>query len=167
MNTKVLLGVYGLNLLLYGLMAGFFYAYSVSVMLGLDGVDSATAITAMQAINEAVRNGVFLMTYLLPPILSLVLAIGLLSRGKSSIAAITFAAGMIYFAGTLLPTTIVNVPMNDALAQIDIVSGEELSSQTWSDYSARWTTWNTTRACISIASFLTLLSSLLLYLKKL
>jgi uncharacterized membrane protein len=42
-----------------GLLAGFFYAYSVSVMPGLGRTDDRTLVDAMQQINEAVENPVF------------------------------------------------------------------------------------------------------------
>ncbi len=42
-----------------GLMAGFFYAYACSVMVGLDRVDDRTFIVTMQWINATVRNVAF------------------------------------------------------------------------------------------------------------
>ena len=42
-----------------GLMAGFFYAYACSVMVGLDRVDDRTFIVTMQWINATVRNAAF------------------------------------------------------------------------------------------------------------
>jgi uncharacterized membrane protein len=41
------------------LMAGFFYAYACSVMVGLDRVDDRTFIVTMQWINATVRNAAF------------------------------------------------------------------------------------------------------------
>ena len=53
---KVLIGV---AVLAVGLMAGFYYAYACSVMLGLAQTDDRTFVTAMQAINASVRNAAF------------------------------------------------------------------------------------------------------------
>lgn len=46
-------------LLLCGAIFGFFYAYSVSVMWGLDSADPRSAIAAMRGINRVVRNAAF------------------------------------------------------------------------------------------------------------
>ena len=54
-TTAVLLGA----TLCTGLMAGLFYAYSVSVMPGLSGAADRTVVETMQRINVAILNGWF------------------------------------------------------------------------------------------------------------
>ena len=46
-----------------GLIAGFFYAYDCSVMLGLERLDAAGFVRAMQAINATVRNEYFAASF--------------------------------------------------------------------------------------------------------
>ena len=46
-----------------GLMAGLFYAFSISVMTGLGRVDDRTFVTAMQRINVAILNGWFALIF--------------------------------------------------------------------------------------------------------
>ncbi len=46
-----------------GLMAGLFFAFSVSVMRALARLPAAEGIVAMQAINVAILNPVFLMAF--------------------------------------------------------------------------------------------------------
>ena len=58
MSTVLSIGAVLLCLLL-GLMAGFFYAFSFTVMPGLDLLTGAAAMDAMRGINVAVRNPVF------------------------------------------------------------------------------------------------------------
>ena len=48
-----------LGLLASALMAGFFYAYSVSVMRGLDATEPLAAALAMRNINALIRTPVF------------------------------------------------------------------------------------------------------------
>ena len=47
-----------------GLMAGLFFAFSVSVMKALARLPSAEGIAAMHSINVAIINPVFLATFL-------------------------------------------------------------------------------------------------------
>jgi uncharacterized membrane protein len=46
-----------------GLLAGLFFAFSVSVMKALARLPSAEGITAMQSINVTIINPVFLATF--------------------------------------------------------------------------------------------------------
>lgn len=53
-----------------GLLAGFFYAYSCSVLPGLRRTEDATFVETMTAINEAVRNPLFALSFLGGPLLT-------------------------------------------------------------------------------------------------
>jgi uncharacterized membrane protein len=50
-------------LLATAIIAGFFYAYSVSVMPGLTASDPVSAINAMKAINAVVRTVEFAVSF--------------------------------------------------------------------------------------------------------
>ena len=58
-----------------GLMAGFFFAFSATVMWALERQPPAEGIAAMQAINVVVLNPLFLGTFFGTALLSLVLDI--------------------------------------------------------------------------------------------
>lgn len=49
-----------------GLVAGIFVAFSISIMPGLAKTDDATFVHAMQQINVAILNPVFLFLFMLP-----------------------------------------------------------------------------------------------------
>ncbi|MBU2992822.1 DUF1772 domain-containing protein [Octadecabacter sp. 1_MG-2023] len=127
---------------------GFFYAYSVSAMWGLDVVAPATAIEAMQGINSQVRNAAFFPAFFLTPVL---LALSAWSAyGTTKPAAFAFgAAAIIYLSGGLILTMLVNVPMNEALAQIIIPDDPTAAAQIWAEYSAPWLLWNHIRTAFS------------------
>ena len=55
------------TLLLTGAVAGVFFAYSVSVMIGLDAVRPDQAIAVMRSVNDKIQNPLFLVTFLLTP----------------------------------------------------------------------------------------------------
>ncbi len=139
-------------LLLVGLMAGFFYAFSVCVMPGLDRIGPNAAIEAMQGINEAVQNPVFFITFFLTPVAAAISALVLWRSGSTAAAFWVAGGGLTYLLGALLLTAQINVPMNNALALVDsTVSNAETI---WHEYSTRWTFWNGVRTAVSTFAML-------------
>ncbi|MEM1377109.1 MAG: anthrone oxygenase family protein [Pseudomonadota bacterium] len=134
-------------LTLFILIAGFFYAFSVCVMPGLNRTDPAVAIEAMQAINEAVRNPLFFVTFFLTPVAAVLAALVAWHSGSAIGAIFMAGAAITYFALALLLTANINVPMNEALALVDLTSAD--AAEIWADYSERWTFWNTFRTVAS------------------
>lgn len=133
---------------LFGLMAGFFYAFSVTIMGGLDRVAAATAIEAMNGINAAVRNPLFFITFFGPPFAALAAAALAMTRGDRPAGWMLGGAALLYMMGVIAPTAAVNVPMNEALA-LNVPTDTAPQVETiWSDYSARWTRWNTMRGLV-------------------
>jgi uncharacterized membrane protein len=143
-----------ITLLLTGTMAGFFFAYSSSVMLGLDAAGAGHAIPAMQAINLTVRNPVFFVAFFGTPAAALVSAVVFLVARRPMAAALFLIAGLVYFLGALLPTALVNVPMNEALAIAAVPADPRAALKLWSDFSVPWTWWNTLRTVFSTLSLL-------------
>lgn len=137
-------------ILMLGLMAGFFYAFSVCVMAGLDAIAPDKAISAMQAINAAVRNPVFFVTFFLTPVAAVGAAVLAFATGDTRAGLFMAAAAGIYVLAAVVPTALVNVPMNEALAAIDPARVDAAS--VWADYSARWTFWNTLRTLTTTAA---------------
>ncbi|AUH63206.1 anthrone oxygenase family protein [Paracoccus zhejiangensis] len=142
-----------LSLLFSGAIFGFFYAWVSSTMWGLDAADPQVAIAAMQAMNASVRNAVFAPAFFGTPLVLLVTALA--SRRASGAAALAFAAAaVVYTLGGLILTLAVNVPMNEALAQVTIPQDRAEAAAIWADYSPRWQVWNQVR---TVASGLALL----------
>lgn len=141
-----------LSMLLFALIAGFFYAYSVDVMRGLDLIKPNSAIEAMQSINLEVKNPVFFVTFFLTPILALLAAFLLKKEGNKKSAYFIMVAAVVYILGAFLPTILVNVPMNEALALVKLENNQ--ADTIWNEYSPRWTTWNTIRTVFSSISVL-------------
>lgn len=137
-----------------GVMAGVFFAFSVSVMIGLDRIRADQAILAMQSINRKILNPVFLTTFVGAPIAAAVTGALLLTLGKRTAGILFLLAGAMYVLGALMPTVAVNVPMNDKLDVANVPSDMQEAARTWSDYSTRWTRWNTMRAVLSSLSLL-------------
>lgn len=134
---------------MFGIMAGFFYAFSGTVMPGLNQISAGSAVKAMQGINFAVRTPHFFVLFFLTPVFSFAIAI-VCWRSQLARAALLLAmAGGVYLVFGLILTMTINVPMNEALAIIP--SGAD-SGAIWADYSPDWTFWNHVRTAGSAMS---------------
>lgn len=132
------------SLLLTGAIAGFFYAYWCSVMMGLDAAGPEAATAAMQGINRTVRNPMFAPAFF-GPLLVLPLAAVAAVLAGSRIAAVWLAAAcVLYGAGAFLPTLTINVPMNNAFAAAP--------ASAWATYADQWGYWNGVRTIMSFAA---------------
>ncbi|MEJ6395674.1 anthrone oxygenase family protein [Gymnodinialimonas sp. 2305UL16-5] len=137
------------SLLLAGAIFGFFYAWICSTMWGLDAADPRIAIAAMQAMNESVRNAVFAPAFFGTPVAVLITAFLAYGSGSPRAAIIFAAGGVLYLVGGLGLTLVVNVPMNEALANVAIPEDLAQAGAIWADYSPRWQVFNIIRTVIS------------------
>ncbi|MCB1755090.1 MAG: DUF1772 domain-containing protein, partial [Gammaproteobacteria bacterium] len=133
-----------LSLILTGAIFGFFYAWVCSTMWGLDQTDPVVAITAMQAMNASVRNLAFLPAFFFTaPVLLITATLAWWQQRRVS-AGFFLAAGMVYGLGGFLLTALINVPLNDALAQVSPANVADAGA-IWREYSGNWQFWNTVR----------------------
>ncbi|MGP4025670.1 anthrone oxygenase family protein [Actinomadura sp. 3N407] len=143
-----------LSIIMAAGMAGAFFAFSTGVMPGLNAARPASAIDAMQGINQKIQNPVFIAAFLLVPVMAIAAGVLLLTLDEKSAAVLFFVAAGVYFAGALVPSFAVNIPMNNALDRAAIPADASEAAKVWSDYSGRWTAWNTARALFGWASLL-------------
>lgn len=152
--TALALALTVVTLALAGAMAGFFYAYSMSVMWALDAVDPKAAIASMQSINTVVRNAIFFPAFFGTPVVALVAAALWWKLGAGQVALLLALAAIVYLCGGFLLTILANVPMNEALAIAAIPTDPEAARTLWQNYSRPWTLWNHVRTAASFASLL-------------
>ena len=133
-----------------GLVAGLFFAFSVSVMRGLARLPAAEGIAAMQSINLAIINPWFLGVFFGTAVLCLALAGSAMWGWHQPGAGYLLVGSLLYLIGTILVTIFFNVPMNDALASVAATSTD--SAGLWVDYLARWTAWNHVRTIAALAA---------------
>jgi len=131
-----------------GLMAGFFYAFSVCVMRALGHVPAAQGIAAMQSINVVILNRWFLTPFVGLAALGAVLAVVGVSRWSEPGAPLIVAGGLLYALGTFGVTMRFNVPRNNALAAVRPDSDE--GARLWAGYLDVWTRWNHVRGVASL-----------------
>ena len=160
--ARLLLPMSMLSLLSIGAIFGFFYAWVCSTMWGLDATEPHVAITAMQAMNASVRNPIFFPTFFLTPlILAATSYVATTQRQRPSAVLFGVAAG-VYLVGAFFVTATVNVPMNEALAEVVVPTDTEAARGIWHDYSSSWQFWNTLRTVVSGMSLV--LTGLAIYL---
>lgn len=132
------------------LMAGTFFVFSIAVMRALDRLPPPQAIAAMQAINTAILNPVFLSIFVGTGLICIILPIAILNDWSVSRAIWMFTGGLLYLLGTLLVTIVLNVPLNNRLVLIR--ADDTRADIVWRDYTTVWTRWNHVRAFASLAA---------------
>ncbi len=143
--AQILMPMAMLSLLSIGAIFGFFYAWVCSTMWGLDAVDPKTAITAMQAMNASVRNLVFFPGFFGTLFFLAITALVVFGLRRRRPAFLLAASAAVYVLGALAVTTMIHVPMNEALAEVAIPADRETAQQIWEAYSPRWQFWNILR----------------------
>lgn len=151
---SITIGLVFMSLLLSAAIFGFFYAWVCSTMWGLDQVDPRVAIKAMQAMNGSVRNAVFAPAFFGTPVALMATAAVLWLAPHKKAAVLFGASGLLYLTCGLILTASVNVPMNQALAEIIVPQNIDAARSIWLEYSATWQFWNICRTVASGLAFL-------------
>jgi uncharacterized membrane protein len=147
-----------------GLIAGLFYAFSYSVVLGLGKLPDAEYIRAFQNINREIQNPVFLSCFM--GILLLLPLSTYLHYQKPATPQfwLLLAATLVYFIGVFAVTAIGNIPLNNAIdaLKLDGASAESIQAQR-SAFESKWNNLNIVR---TIASTVTLILTVIACLRK-
>ena len=143
-------------ILLTGLSAGLFYAWQVSVIPGTKLTQDSTYIETMQKINRAIINPPFILIFL-GSFLIQIMSVILYWNTEMSLWLI-LSATLVYGAGTVMVTGLGNVPLNDALDELQLndLSKEEISKERH-DYEVPWNRLHLIRTVFAVLSFMLLL----------
>jgi uncharacterized membrane protein len=145
-----------------GLAAGVFYAYAVSVNLGLATQPDASYVATMQAINERIENPLFFASFFGALLLLLATFAVHFPRPRSGRFWLVALACLLYVGGGFLLTVFVNVPLNEQLASVatDASPGELARARV--AYEGPWNFWNGVRTVFSFLAFVALVGACLL-----
>ncbi|WP_343608430.1 DUF1772 domain-containing protein [Chryseobacterium oranimense] len=136
---------------LTALIAGLFYAYSCSVVLGLGKLSDMEYLKSMQSINREILNPVFFMSFMGTAILLPVTTF--LFRGEQPAFLFLLLASAAYLIGVFGVTVAGNVPLNDMLDKFDINgSTADAISQMRGNFENRWNLLNNIRTVFSVIS---------------
>ena len=138
---------------LCGLVAGLLFSFAVVVMPGLRHLEDREFIRAFQQIDGVIQRGqpLFGLVWIgsaLALLVGLALGFGQLDGlGKTLLAT---SAGA-YLLGVQLPTILVNIPLNNALQDVDVGAGNEVVWRSAREaFERRWNLWNTFRTGIAV-----------------
>jgi uncharacterized membrane protein len=133
-----------------GVMAGFFFTFSVLIMDALAQQPIEAGVRVMQTINVVVLNPFFGLAFSGTPAACVLAMAVALQRRHERAARYALIGGALYLAGTLLVTVFCNVPRNDALAAVS--ASDPAAVQVWSAYLAEWTPWNHVRTIAAMGA---------------
>jgi uncharacterized membrane protein len=131
------------SVLLLGLSAGLFFAFSAAVMPGLRRIDDRSYVTAFNGINVAILNPLFFVVFVGALLVPAATAIVAFATGQTALAWWQLAATAVYLLGVIIVTGAVNVPLNNALAR----DGDRAAFET------RWVRFNHLRSVASTLAF--------------
>lgn len=152
----------GAALLTNGLMAGLFYAYTCSVIIGLGRTDDRTFIDAMQQINDAIQNPVFFVAFFGALVFPAIAVWQQRRRGRRDVTRWTLAATVLY-AIALVVTFAANIPLNDDLAAAGDPARIADVAAVRDHFEDPWVAWNIVRGVASTAALACLGWALVLY----
>ncbi|GAB7052128.1 anthrone oxygenase family protein [Catenuloplanes indicus] len=143
---------------LTALIAGLFFSFSFVTNRGLGRLGDIGYLRAMQSINVAIVNPVFLAAFLGPLVLLPLALILRLQDGWSAEGGLLLAACALYVVGGFGVTVGANIPLNNRLDAVDLHSAtdaEASSVRRWFEVPwARWHALRTAATTLSVASVL-------------
>lgn len=135
-----------------GLIAGLFFAYSCSVNPGLHALDDKGYLAAMQSINKAILNPIFLVTFTGTAFLLPIATWMNFSTPLSTRFILLLIASLVYIVGVFGVTMFGNVPLNEELAKFNLqVSLEQLKQQR-EIFEMPWNKLHTVRTVASVSA---------------
>lgn len=147
---------------LTGLSAGFFVAWSVSVIPGTKRVPDLTYLQTMQAIKRAILNPMFFLVFFGSMVLLILAAFQ--QFGNGWVGWLALGAALTYVVGTFGVTGLGNVPLNNEVDALLLDSLKAGDFQHWRNYyEPRWNRLHTVRTLFSVLAFLLSLASLMAY----
>ena len=146
-----------------GLVAGVFGLYAHTIMRGLGKTDDRTFVGAFQAIDRAIINPLFMLTFFGALLLSGAAALVHLRDDVRSVLPWIVAAAVLYLVVVVI-TMAVNVPLNDEIkAAGDPDRIADLAAVRANFHETRWVAWNIVRTVATTVAFGCLAWSLVLH----
>lgn len=138
-----------------GLATGLLYAFAVAVLPGLAQVRDDSFVAVMQAINRAILNPWFLLTFLGAPALAIAAVIGRFTAGGAG-PWWPLIGGAALLVVSVLITAAVNVPLNNTLD----AAGSADPAGVRAAFEGHWVSWNIARTVVSTLGFALLVTAL-------
>lgn len=143
--------------LLVSLVAGFLFAFAVVVMPGIRELEDGEFIRVFQRIDGVIQAGDLLFGLVfVGSILALIGAAVLAALDLDGPrTGLLFVAVVVYLAGVIAPTGLINVPLNNQLQRLDVDALDAAHRGAAREaFEPLWNRWNRIRtalACLSAA----------------
>jgi len=148
-----------ITVLLNALSTGFFFAWSISVILGTKKVSDFTYLESMQNINKEILNPAFFIVFF-GSLISLLITTYLQFNNKT-VFWMVLASTITYLIGTFGITAFGNVPLNNELETLNIAKLSLLELKNFRTYyESTWNQYHNIRTISSMISFILLLISI-------
>ncbi len=145
------------TVLLNALSTGFFFAWSVSVILGTKKVGDFTYLESMQSINREILNPVFFIVFF-GSLISL-FSNAILQYSYKPMFWFMAASAVVYLVGTFGVTAFGNVPLNNELEALNLKELSVTELKNFRDYyESMWNRYHTLRTVSSLISFVLLIA---------
>lgn len=152
-----------ITVLLNALSTGFFFAWSVSVILGTKKVGNVTYLETMQNINREILNPIFFIVFF-GSLITLLVSTYLQFNSKP-VFWLVLTSMLVYLVGAFGVTAIGNVPLNNELDALNITTLNVTELKNFRIYyESAWNKYHNIRTISSIVSFIFLLISI--FIKK-
>jgi uncharacterized membrane protein len=139
---------------LTGLSAGLFYAWSVSVIPGTQRVADVTYLQTMQSINKAILNPAFYLIFFGSIVFLSIASIYEIHTRSLTFWLLLFSS-ILYLVGTIGVTGLGNVPLNN---QLDILTLAEMQKDKIEEfrklYEVNWNRLHMVRTVFAVVSFI-------------
>src|SRR5690554_4204472 len=145
-----------------GLVAGLFFAWSVSVTPGLARLNDRGYLQAFQEMNRAIQNPIFLLVFMGLAILLPLLCFQVYSPGRNMRFWYVLGASLFYLLGVIAVTFMGNIPLNNKLdaLNLDSMTTEQMASFRHG-FEGKWNRLNVIRVICSSLSLLLLVMACL------
>jgi len=153
--SPIVLILLQLSIVAYAFVGGVFLAFSDFIMRSLAHTGGVGGVEAMQVINREVFRWIFMALFLGMAAVSVFTVIYSATNLAGGPGLLILSGALVYLLGCFAVTVFFNVPMNEALAGMDLTS--EATRDYWTGtYLPRWTTWNSVRtiACALSAALM-------------
>ena len=123
------------------IMAGLLFAFSNFVMRALTQLPPAFGMEAMQRVNLAIVNPLFLVVFVGTAAVSVLLVLATVAAPANPGYALLLAGAACYLIGVVGVTAAFNIPLNNSLAAAASANAADI----WPRYVNQWLPWNHVR----------------------
>lgn len=145
-------------IVIFGLMAGFFWTYSFNVNLAMLQVDGPTYATVQSLFNQNVRHVWFFALFFGGGVVPVAALVVNYKRHKTASFTLLALAAVVYIAGIIFFTRAVNLPLN----AITEAWNPYNMPVNWATTRDQWNQANALRVASSLAAFVLSLAALVL-----